>query len=58
MALAFAPRNLSRSVLFEATIADGDSRYQLRLRVVREGGGWRVTELSDAQTAVRPSGAD
>ena len=58
VALAFAPRDPSRSVLFEATIADGDSRYRLRLRVVLQAGEWRVTELPDAQTAVGPSGAD
>jgi hypothetical protein len=45
-------------VLFEATIADGDSRYRLRLRLSRQAGGWRVTELPDAHTAVGPSGAD
>ena len=58
VALAFAPRDPSRSVLFEATIADGDSRYRLRLRVVRQAGQWRVTGLPDAQTAIGPSGAD
>ena len=58
VALAFAPRDLSRSVLFEATIADGDSRYRLRLRVVLQAGRWRVTELPDARTAVGPRGAD
>jgi hypothetical protein len=58
VALAFAPRDRSRSVLFEATIADGGSGYRLRLRVVLQAGEWRVTELPDARTAVGPSGAD
>jgi len=58
VALAFAPGDLSRSVLFEATVADGDSRYRLRLRVARQGAVWRVVELPDAAAAVGPNGAD
>jgi hypothetical protein len=58
IALAFAPGDLRRSVLFEAQIDDGASRYRLRLRVARRGAVWRVVELPDAASAHGPNGAD
>ena len=58
IALAFAPGDLRRSVLFEAQIDDGASRYRVRLRVARHGAVWRVVELPDVASALGPSGAD
>jgi hypothetical protein len=58
IALAFAPGHARRSVLFEAQIDDGASRYRLRLRVARQGAVWRVVELPNAAAAVGPNGAD
>jgi hypothetical protein len=58
IALAFAPGDLRRAVLFEAQIDDGASRYRLLLRVARRGAVWRVVGLPDAAAAVGPNGAD
>jgi hypothetical protein len=58
VALAFAPGDVRRAVLFEAQIDDGASRYRLRLRVAREGDAWRVVELPDSGAALGPNGAD
>ena len=58
IALAFAPGDVRRAVVFEAQIDDGASRYRLRLRVARQGSVWRVVELPDAAAAVGPNGAD
>ena len=58
IALAFAPGDLRRAVLFEAQIDDGASRYRVRLRVARHGAVWRVVELPDVASALGPSGAD
>ena len=56
--LTFARGDLAQTVVFEAAIDDGASRYRVRLQVARQGQLWRVVRLPDAHVAVGPNGAD